>query len=156
MLDFLKELICNDVLICAVFGYAIAQFLKIFTYFWTENAWKFSRITASGGMPSSHSATVCALSVRTCMVFGPGSPLFAVTVIMAAIVMYDATGVRRAAGEQAKVLNRIITDLFSGDPAYSQKALKELIGHTPLQVIAGAILGILIGLFFPSFAPLFA
>jgi acid phosphatase family membrane protein YuiD len=89
-------------------------------------------------------------------VLGVGSPLFAFSVVVAGIVMYDATGVRRAAGEQAKVLNHIVADLFSGNADYSEKALKELIGHTPLQVVMGALLGTLIGLFFPSLAPLVA
>lgn len=152
-MDILRELLYNDILVCSVVAYLIAQILKLFTDFYKYKSFDFKRLLGSGGMPSSHSSTVCALAFSCARVLGVGSPLFAFSVVLAGIVMYDATGVRRAAGEQAKVLNHIVADLFSGNPDYSEKALKELIGHTPLQVVMGAILGILVGLFFPSFAP---
>lgn len=155
-MDILKGLVSNDILVCSVLGYLIAQILKLFTGFYKEKHFDFKRLWGSGGMPSSHSSSVCALAFSCARVLGVQSPLFAFSVVLAGIVMYDATGVRRAAGEHAKVLNQIVADLFSGNPEYSEKALKELIGHTPLQVLMGALLGTLIGLFMPSLAPLVA
>lgn len=153
-MNIFQQLIANDLLVCSVIAYFVAQVLKIFTTLWRDGEFRLSTILSSGGMPSSHSSTVVALTISCGRVYGVVSPLFAVCFILAAIVMYDATGVRRAAGEQAKLLNHIVTDLFSGDPNYSEKALKELIGHTPLQVAMGALLGLIIGLFMPSLAPL--
>ncbi len=155
-MNIIKDLLCNDVLVCAVFSYLLAQILKLFTGAYKEKHFDFRQIWASGGMPSSHSAAVCGLTFSYARCFGVGGPFFAMCVVLSGIVMYDATGVRRQAGEHAKVLNHIVSDLFSGNPEYSEKALKELIGHTPLQVVMGALLGTLIGLFLPSFAPLFA
>lgn len=153
-MNIFQQLIANDLLVCSVIAYFVAQVLKIFTTLWRDGEFRLSTIISSGGMPSSHSSTVVALTISCGRVYGVISPLFAVCFILAAIVMYDATGVRRAAGEQAKLLNHIVSDLFSGDPNYSEKALKELIGHTPLQVAMGALLGLVIGLFMPSLAPL--
>ena len=150
-MDFLKQLLANDMLMCAVVSYFAAQILKIFTTLWRDGSFHLSTLVSSGGMPSSHSSTVVALATCCARIHGFASPLFAICAIFAAIVMYDATGVRRAAGEQAKILNQIVADLFSGDPSYSEKALKELIGHTPFQVLMGALLGLLIGLVMPSF-----
>lgn len=149
-MEIVKDLLRNDMLICAVVAYFIAQFLKILTTLYKEKKLDLRRLWASGGMPSSHAATVSALAIRCGMVSGVASPAFAICFILASVVMYDATGVRRAAGEQAKLLNQIVADLFSGNPEYTEKALKELIGHTPLQVVMGSLLGILIGFFFPS------
>ena len=99
----------------------------------------------SGGMPSSHSATVCALATATGMVYGGGSFEFAIAVILAIIVMHDAMGVRRETGIQAKVINEML-EVFTnmGKKMSPEEKLKEFVGHTPLQVLAGAILGILI------------
>ena len=96
-------------------------------------------------MPSSHSATVCGLTTAVGRVCGLDSPMFAIAFVLACIVMYDATGVRRAAGEQAKVLNR----LLEGQQVDPQKALKEFLGHTPLEVLAGAVLGIVLAAVLP-------
>ncbi len=154
-MNFLIELLSNDMLVCSVVAYFLAQFLKIFTTLFKEGKWHFRDILTSGGMPSSHASTVCALAISCGRVLGVANPIFALCFVLAGIVMYDATGVRRAAGEQAKLLNHIVADLFSGNPEYSEKALKELLGHTPFQVVVGAIVGILIGLFFPSLASIF-
>lgn len=148
-MNALKELFANEMLMCAIVAYFAAQILKIFTTLWRDGEFRLSTMVSSGGMPSSHSSTVVALAISCGRMFGWASPLFAMCFILAAIVMYDATGVRRAAGEQAKILNNLVADLFSGDPNYSQKALKELIGHTPLQVLMGALLGLLVGLLMP-------
>ncbi len=151
-MEFFKNLLRNDMLICAIASYFVAQFFKVFTVLYKEKSLNLRYLFASGGMPSSHSSTVSALAISCARVHGVASPLFAICAVLAIIVMYDAAGVRRAAGEHAKMLNHIVADLFSGKPEYTENALKELIGHTPLQVVAGCLLGILIGLFFPSFS----
>ena len=99
-------------------------------------------LVRSGGMPSSHSAMVSSLASAIGYRQGLGSDMFALSAIFAFVVMYDATGVRQAAGKQAKVLNQIIRELFSGQPV-SEEELKELIGHTPFEVFVGAAVGIL-------------
>ena len=100
-------------------------------------------------MPSSHSATVCALATATCYFYGAQSFEFAIAVIMAIIVMYDAMGVRRETGIQARVLNEMM-QLFAdmGSDMPPQEKLKEFVGHTPLQVVMGALLGIIVALFY--------
>lgn len=111
------------------------------------------RLVGSGGMPSSHSATVCALATAASMEYGSGSFEFAVSLILAIIVMYDAMGVRRETGIQARLLNDIVeifTDMGRSEISTDDK-LKEFVGHTPLQVLAGAILGILVALCFYAF-----
>lgn len=109
-----------------------------------ERRFTFTFLVSSGGIPSSHSATVCALATSIGKSHGYDSVFFAIAFILAFIVMYDATGVRRETGEQAKILNKIMRDLDEGNTDDMQKELKELIGHTPIQVFAGAILGIAI------------
>ena len=104
-------------------------------------------------MPSAHSALVCSLFVAAAKSQGVNSPIFALSFILAAIVMYDAMGVRRETGEQAKVLNRMLTDWMSEEKnlelAETRKRLKEKVGHTPLEVLSGALLGILIAVIVP-------
>lgn len=151
-MEILKDLVRNDMLMCSIIAYFAAQFFKLFTVLYKEKRLDFRYLWSSGGMPSSHASSVSALAFSCARVCGVASPSFAICFVLAGVVMYDATGVRRAAGEHAKVLNQIVADLFSGKPGYTEKALKELIGHTPLQVVMGSILGILIGLFMPSFS----
>ncbi|MGQ9491444.1 MAG: divergent PAP2 family protein [Anaerolineae bacterium] len=99
---------------------------------------------SAGGMPSSHSALVAALAMSIGMNQGFGSPLFAIAMVQAMIVMYDAAGIRRAAGKQAQKINRIVEELLSGHPL-SEEQLRELLGHTPLQVAVGGLIGALVG-----------
>ncbi|QCX32691.1 divergent PAP2 family protein [Caloramator sp. E03] len=141
----LREIINNKILIAAVLGWAVAQFLKIFTSYFTAGKVDFSRIIGSGGMPSSHSAFSVALAVKCGYIVGFDSPEFAIALCFALIVMYDAAGVRRAAGNQARILNLIIDDIIK-ENGIREERLKELIGHTPIEVIAGALLGIIIGI----------
>ena len=141
-------IIQNFVLIHAVLGWVLAQILKLFVGIWKEKRFSFTFLLSAGGIPSSHSATVCALATSTGRQYGFDSAIFAISVIFAFIVMYDAAGVRRAAGEQAKILNRMMRDLDRGDTTNVQKELKELIGHTPFEVFAGAVLGIFIPFIF--------
>ncbi len=148
-MNSVKTMLNNDILISAVLGWLVAQLLKTgINTFFTK---KFSaeRLIGSGGMPSSHSSTVCALATATVYHYGVSSFEFAVTAILAIIVMYDAMGVRRETGEQAKLLNKMMESLTAHDGSpFSQDKLKEFIGHTPIQVIAGIILGISIAIIY--------
>ncbi len=131
----------NRVLIAAVLAWFIAQVLKVVLVFWKEKRIDFSRMVGSGGMPSSHSA---AASVGKYA--GLDSVLFAIAATVAMIVMYDAANVRREAGRQAELLNKIVLDLYR-DNHLDQEKLKELLGHTPVEVAAGMVLGIAVGVF---------
>ena len=140
-----NELLGNQVLISAVLGWTVAQFLKTVIDMVINKSFNPERIFGSGGMPSSHSATVCALTTASGMKYGVGSFEFAISFVLSMIVMYDAMGVRRETGKQAKLLNSVFFEnILNLDGVFLQEKLKEYVGHTPLQVAAGAILGILI------------
>lgn len=139
-------LLSNYPLICAILGWCIAQVLKIFTNLVHSRKLDFKMLLASGGMPSSHSATVTALTVACAVKFGFASAETAISFVLAAVVMRDASGVRWETGEQAKLINKMMNELFSGKPEEVNTGLKELVGHTPFQVMVGAILGIAIAL----------
>lgn len=144
--DFLIGLIQNRLLLAAIAAWLIAQVLKTILVLILEKELNLERLFGSGGMPSSHSATVCALATSACILYGSDSPVFAVAAIVAFIVMYDACNVRLETGKQAvaiKELQRFFQDM--GKAPLSEEKLKELVGHTLPQVCAGAILGILIG-----------
>lgn len=135
----------NYNLMCALSGFIIAQIAKFCITLILDKRIDFNKLLCNGGMPSSHSSTVCALAVSFGISHGTSDPLFAIAVIFAFVVMIDAMGVRRAAGEQAKVLNKIVKDLFeTGTTKYLAKDLKEYVGHTPFQVLIGAVVGIII------------
>lgn len=142
----LIKIFINYPLCCAVVSWIVAQVLKSVIWIIQKRRFSFISLVASGGMPSSHSATVCALATATGRLKGFDSVEFAISFILAFIVMYDAAGVRRSAGEQAKILNRMMEDIERGETENMPKRLKELIGHTPLQVFAGAVLGIMIAI----------
>ena len=135
----------NHVLFAALIGWFAAQTLKIPIHYRLEHKWDWSRFHGSGGMPSSHSAMVVSAAVMTGAAAGFDSPVFAVAVVLACIVMYDAAGVRRETGKQATVINQILRDVLVNGQPISDAQLKELVGHTLPQVLAGALLGILIG-----------
>ena len=145
-----KELLENQVLISSVIGWTVAQVLKTIIDCALNKSFNAERLTGSGGMPSSHSATVCALTMSAALCYGLGSFEFAVSFVVAMVVMYDAVGVRRETGKQAKLLNWMMTEnpfklkLNELNAEIVQETLKEYVGHTPLQVVAGAILGIII------------
>lgn len=141
MNSFVQQLSRNHILNVAVLSGLVAQVLKVVIVILTTKKLDMKRLTGSGGMPSSHTAFVVSLSTAVGRDSGWDSPLFALAVVFAAIVMYDAAGVRRAAGEQAAILNVIIED-FRDQHQFKQERLKELIGHTPFEVLAGAVLGI--------------
>jgi uncharacterized protein len=123
----------------------IAQVIKVVEDSLRHRRVDLRRLATSGGMPSSHTALVLSLTTVIGSKRGLNSPEFAISAIFSVVVMYDATGVRRAAGRQAQVLNRIIDDLFHRE-GIREERLRELIGHTPVEVIAGALLGILVAL----------
>ena len=144
-MSFLQELVHNRIFVSAVLGWFIAQVLKTIIHLFLTKQFVAERMIGSGGMPSSHSATVCALATATGMVYGGGSFEFAIAVILAIIVMHDAMGVRRETGIQAKVINEMLEVVTNmGKKMSPEEKLKEFVGHTPLQVLAGGILGILI------------
>jgi acid phosphatase family membrane protein YuiD len=128
-------------------AWLMAQVIKIIIEAFRNKKVDFKRIAGAGGMPSSHAALTAALTAALWKDFGPNNPLVAVAVVFTLIVLYDAAGVRRAAGKQAAVLNLIIEELTL-HKQLSEKRLKELLGHTPLQVLAGILLGILVGYYF--------
>ena len=147
-MHFFSELAQNKILISAASGWIIAQVLKTIIHAWFTKNFDAERLVGGGGMPSSHSATVCALSTAVAIQYGASSYEFAMAAIFALVVMYDAIGVRQETGKQAKVLNDMI-ELFShmGKNVDIEKQLKEFIGHTPLQVLCGAILGVAVAFF---------
>jgi acid phosphatase family membrane protein YuiD len=119
----------------------IAQLLKLIIVLITEKRLDFGQLTTMGGMPSAHSATVCSLATVVGKVGGVNSLLFAISVIFALIVMYDAQGVRQTVGNQSVVLNRILDEMFKDNPEFEER-LKEFIGHSRLEIVVGAVLGI--------------
>ncbi|KAK3166250.1 hypothetical protein QOZ80_1AG0043340 [Eleusine coracana subsp. coracana] len=131
----------NYPLVAALVGFAIAQSIKFFVTWYMENRWDPKQLVGSGGMPSSHSATVTALAIAIGFQDGFGCSLFAIAAIFASVVMYDASGIRLHAGKQAAVLNQIVCELPSEHPLAETRPLRELLGHTPTQVVAGALLG---------------
>ncbi|XP_058101268.1 uncharacterized protein LOC131245681 [Magnolia sinica] len=143
----------NFPLICAFLAFALAQFLKLFTTWFKEKRWDSKRLLGSGGMPSSHSATVTALATAIGLHEGTGGSSFALAVILAAIVMYDASGVRLHAGRHAELLNQIVCELPEEHPLSNVRPLREPLGHTPLQVVAGAILGCIVSFLMRSSRP---
>ena len=156
-MNFWKTLISNFPLVCAGTAWFTAQILKVFTGVFKMREFSVSALLfGNGGMPSSHSASVSALVVSCGMAYGVGSGYFAIAALFAIIVMGDAAGVRAEAGKQAKVLNRIMKDLFKAE-SYGEvnHKLKELVGHTPLQVVMGSLLGIAVP-FLMALIPLYS
>jgi uncharacterized protein len=140
-----NTLLDNRVLVAAFVAWAVAQISKTIIDLFQQRKLVLSRLVSSGGMPSSHSALVTGLATATGRIAGVGSATFAIAVVLASIVMYDAAGVRRAVSIQARILNQMIEEAFQGSPM-AEKRLRELIGHTPIQVIVGGMLGIGVGL----------
>ena len=144
-MSFLNDLLHNQIFVAAVLGWLVAQVLKTIIHMIVNKQFVAERMVGGGGMPSSHSATVCALATATGMRYGGGSFEFAVAIMLAIIVMYDAMGVRRETGIQGRVLNEMLDIFMNMGKAISAEAkLKELVGHTPLQVLMGAVLGCVI------------
>lgn len=135
----------NYVLMSTISAWFIAQFFKMITTLIKERKLNpMLMLFSSGGMPSSHSATVCSLCVATAIESGFGSVSFAITAVLAMVVITDAMGVRWETGEQSKVINKIVKKLFAGTADEAETALKELVGHTPFQVLMGSLVGIIV------------
>ena len=137
----MKALFENRILVASFLAWAIAQLSKTVYELIRYRELRLSRLVSAGGMPSSHSALVMGLATATGRIAGLESASFAISLVLAVIVMYDAAGVRRAVSIQARILNQMIDEAFQGKP-FAEKRLRELIGHTPTQVIVGGLLGI--------------
>ena len=148
-MDKIMDLLHNYVLIVALTAWLAAQVMKTLLWFIVTKRFNPERLVGAGGMPSAHSATVCSMMIAIAKTSGLASPEFAIAFVLAFVVMYDAMGVRRAAGEQAKVLNRILEKHIEEDERMEAPELKEFLGHTPLQVLGGSLLGILIAMIIP-------
>ena len=132
----------NSILFTAFLGWFIAQLLKMIFVLMHDRKLDWTRMIGSGGMPSSHSAFVTSLAMSVGLKDGFYSTTFAIAVVFAMVVMYDAAGIRRAAGQQAQILNRLIEQWNNSETR--EKQLKELLGHTPVEVFAGAVLGVIL------------
>jgi acid phosphatase family membrane protein YuiD len=137
----IQELFNNHVLIAATVAWALAQILKVPIEFLRTRRWNWVLLFQAGGMPSSHSALVAGVAHGIGLHYGFDSPAFAVAAAVAAVVIYDATGIRRQAGKHAAFINAMIQDLATGHPL-KQEQLLEVLGHTPVEAIAGTLLGI--------------
>jgi acid phosphatase family membrane protein YuiD len=142
-----SNIFTNYPLIAAVTAWVIAQVIKVPLTFITTREWDWALLLRAGGMPSSHSALVAGVAHAIGLSEGYGTPLFALCFVLAVIVIYDATGIRRQAGIHASIINKMITDLASGHPL-KQEELREVLGHTPLEALAGMLLGIAIAQIF--------
>jgi len=143
----LSQLAQNRVLWCALAAWLAAQLIKTIRSLIRTRRLNLSYITASGGMPSSHTALVVGLATAIARVDGMQSTKFALAAVLAGVVMYDAAGVRLAVSKQARILNLMLEDFFH-ERGFNEQRLHELIGHTPVQVFAGALIGIVFGLLF--------
>lgn len=141
--DLILALLSNFTFVAVVASWFLAQMIKTTIYRFTEGEWNFWHFFQAGGMPSTHSASVTSLTLSVGLTQGWGSPLFTMCLVFALIVMYDATGVRRAAGKQAEILNRVVDDIYSTGKIRIEK-LREILGHDPIEVFAGAGLAIVV------------
>ncbi|SFG21056.1 divergent PAP2 family protein [Oribacterium sp. WCC10] len=144
-MNFFDELLSNYMLVTAVVSWFSAQVIKTAIDAYFNRGINWERMTGSGGMPSSHSSFVVSIATAAALQYGISSSYFAMSFALASVVMYDATGVRRETGKQAVLLNKILEDNpFNWKPEEFEMKLKEYVGHTPLQVLMGAILGIVV------------
>jgi hypothetical protein len=137
----LPELFYNVPLLAGLIAWTIAQIVKVPLTFIRKGRWNWALLASPGGMPSSHSALVAATAQMIGLTEGFDSPLFAVACVVAIVVIYDATGIRRQAGRHARIINKMILDMQSGHPL-KQEQLREVLGHTPLEALGGTLLGI--------------
>ena len=142
-MSFFAELFANRILLSAFLAWTIAQVVKVPLNYLVRREWDWSLVFSAGGMPSSHSALVTGVSFGIGLEHGFNSPLFALAGVVAGVVIYDATGVRRHAGDHARVLNLMIDELLTGHPL-AERELKEVLGHTPREVLGGIALGIIV------------
>ena len=142
-MQWLRELFTNPFLIAGTSGWLIAQVVKTVIHAMIHKKIVWERLVGDGGMPSGHSATVTAMCAMSMLIYGPGSHEFAFSAILAIIVCHDAMGVRRQAGKHAEVLNEIV-EAFNAlaEEKLPETKLKEFVGHTPIQVLAGVLVGV--------------
>ena len=145
MSAFLRALFSNEILVACAIAWTLAQVIKLPMEYLLHHEWNWRLLISAGGMPSSHSALVTGVAVSIGLTEGFQSPIFAVAVVLALVVIYDATGVRRHAGDHARVLNLMIDELLTGHPL-AEKELKEVLGHTPREVVAGVALGVIVAI----------
>lgn len=145
MSHLLNEFLGNFVLVSVCIAWFLAQSLKVVIYRFTEGYWKIWHFFEAGGMPSAHSAAVTSLTLALALSVGWQSHLFVISLVFALIVMYDAAGVRRAAGKQAEILNKIVDDIYASSQVKVEK-LKEILGHDVSEVIGGATLATIVTL----------
>ena len=153
-MQLIKDLFSvNEILTVSLLGWFVAQVLKTIINFILLGKFQLERMWGDGGMPSAHSATVCAMVIATARSAGVGSSIFAVASVVASNTRHDAMGVRHEPGEQAKVLNQMIEQWIDiseqNSPFLQNMHLKEMVGHTPLQVVAGVLVGVAVGLLYP-------
>ena len=137
----LLGIFANPVLISGLIAWGIAQTIKVLLDYYTSKRWNWTLLLHAGGMPSSHSALVAAVAHAIGLYVGFETPLFALSLAVAIIMIYDATGIRRQAGQHAEIINAMVRDLAHGHPL-KQQQLREVLGHTPLEALAGALLGL--------------
>ena len=144
-MDWLLDLVTNRFLITGVSSWAVAQVLKIIIHFIIYKKFDISRLFGDGGMPSGHSATVTSIAVAAALFYGTGSFEFAIAAILAIIVCHDAMGVRLETGKQAVIINELVKafNILSAQDLSEEVKLKEFVGHTPIQVLAGMLIGVL-------------
>ncbi|MGA2112439.1 MAG: divergent PAP2 family protein [Anaerolineales bacterium] len=135
------SLLANHVLVTALSAWVLAQLLKLPVGYLQKREWDWSLLFGAGGMPSSHAALIVSAAVSIGLTQGFDSPLFGLALAVALIVLYDAAGIRRQAGEHARLINAMLSDLASGNPLHEEQLI-ELLGHTPGEVFAGAVLGL--------------
>ena len=143
----------NLVLDLSILAWFLAQLIKTVANLVVNRNLDLKRMVGSGDMPSSHSSFICAATASIGQIYGWQAPLFSLAAVVALVVMYDACNVRRAAGEQAKVLNQMIEEWIDisekNAPFLQNMHLKEMVGHTPLQVMAGMVVGVVVGFLYP-------
>ena len=144
-MDWLLDLLTNRFLITGISSWAVAQVLKTVIHYFIYKKLDITRLFGDGGMPSGHSATVTSIAISAALCYGPGSFEFAVTAILAIIVCHDAMGVRLETGKQAVVINELVSafNTLSAQDISEEVKLKEFVGHTPIQVLAGMTLGVI-------------
>ena len=130
-----------EIIISAISANMIAQIYKFVVFLIVHRKINFRRLFQTGGMPSSHSAFTMAMTTSVGLLTGFNSPIFAIALCISLVVMYDAAGLRRAVGRQASLLNQMVTEIFSEHPHLSTQKIRELLGHTPFEVLVGALLG---------------
>ena len=144
-ISHIPAVVSSPALVAALLSFSIAQIAKVFTHYHATGKVDYGRIVGSGGMPSSHTALVVGLCTSIGLKEGMQSSIFALCLVFSLVVMYDATGVRLQAGRQAEVLNQMILELPQQHPVSDTRPLRDSLGHTPVEVGAGAMVGVVIG-----------